>query len=133
ERRFWVLMSNAEKREKAYYDRLWSWTFNNLGIVLNWFLVRDLAGFSHTAEPPMTEGRATMIEAGRSELELEIAGGIEDREPPFQFDLVELDTVKKFCRDKLGQSGAKVVQTLHALRRLNLRQHKFTENGNTIK
>ena len=133
ERRFFVLASRAEPKDSSYYDHLWNWSEKHPGVVLNWLLSRDLSKFSPTDRPPQTDGREAMIEASRSELEIDMADRIGNHEPPFRFDLVELKSIDEFYRNLMGHSVKGVRQTMHVLGCQNLFQHKLVDAGATQK
>jgi len=55
-RRFLVIFSRAEPRDKAYYDALFSAIYNGAGWIEDYLLARDLKDFTPHGPAPKTEG-----------------------------------------------------------------------------
>lgn len=79
DRRFFVLR-NGHPRETEYWQEVRDWMDNdeNMAAFHQWLSTEvDLAGFSPFAPPPKTEGKSTMVEAGRSDLDRAVDLAIE--------------------------------------------------------
>jgi hypothetical protein len=69
DRRFFVLLSEADKRDPSYYQRLAvDFYGNNSGWlkVASWLLKRDISKFNASQPPMQTDGKALLIDAQRS-------------------------------------------------------------------
>lgn len=90
DRRYFVVHSEAEPRDAAYYDAFFSWARESPSVALQWLLERDLSGFDPNKPPPMTLGKAAMIEASKPPLDAVLDELIEGRRYPFDADLIDL-------------------------------------------
>lgn len=90
DRRYFVVHSDAEPQDGRYYEALFRWIRENAAVGLHWLLARDLSGFDSNRPPPMTEGKAAMIEASAPPLEAVLRELIEAQAPPFDSDLIDL-------------------------------------------
>lgn len=130
ERRFFVVGTDADRREIAYYDQLWSWTERNYGVVLNWLLKRDLSKFNPNARPPMTAAKREMTASARPVVEGEIARMIAEYEPPFDRDLVKVKRVLQVLSGYMREANLSNVQRgLRANEAKNLGQKKALHQG----
>jgi len=131
ERRYHVVQRTQPKREQSYYDELWSWSMNNLGVIMNWLLKRNLSKFSADKAPPLTDAKRDMIEASRPIIETEIKEMIDDFTGPFELDLVEFKCVVTELRDLniREASNANVARAIAQLGGIKLRQRKANING----
>lgn len=130
DRRYFVVGTDAEKREDAYYDQLWGWTEKNYGVILNWLLKRDLSKFNPNSKPPMTAAKREMTQSSRPVVEAEIARMIAERELPFDLDLVEIKRVVRILSDYMREANLSSVQKgLKANGAKNLGQKKALIQG----
>lgn len=90
DRRYFVVHSDAEPKDGSYYEALFRWINDNAAAGLHWLLTRDLSSFDPNRPPPMTQGKAAMIEASAPPLEALLEELIEGRTPPFDNDLIDL-------------------------------------------
>lgn len=90
DRRYFVVHSEAEPRDAAYYDALFDWIRESPGVALHWLLARDLSDFDPNKPPPMTRGKAAMIEASKPPLDAVLDELIEGGRYPFDTDLIDL-------------------------------------------
>lgn len=105
DRRYFVLTSllrvidpnTGEQRPEwiQYFNNLWYWLDDCKGweAVCYYLLTRDVSKFNPKTAPPMTEGKADIIEQGRSGLETLIKDSIEKRAGPFKYDVMTTDTI----------------------------------------
>ncbi|AXT36523.1 hypothetical protein D1820_16885 [Phaeobacter sp. LSS9] len=130
DRRYFVVGTDAERRDVAYYNRLWGWTEKSYGVILNWLLKRDLSKFNPNAKPPMTAAKREMTQSSRPVVEAEIARMIAEREPPFDLDLVEIKRVLQVLSDYMREANLSAVQKgLKANGAKNLGQKKALIQG----
>ena len=139
DRRYFIVISDRAPKKTEYYKRLWSWTRQNVGVILNWLLSCDLSTFNPDAAPPETAGKRRMIEAGRSDVEVLVADAIAGNEHPFDHDLVELRAVWRAINDAYG-SGRGTLTTRPALTRamkaagaIDLGQKNGKIDGKTVR
>jgi hypothetical protein len=81
DRRFFVLLSEVEKRPFDYYQHLAvDFYQNNSGAlkVASWLLNRDIRGFNASQPPRQTEGKALMVEVQRSAMSVEMEEALTD-------------------------------------------------------
>ena len=125
DRRYFVLSSSlrifdpetGEQRPEwaSYFDALWSWLDDQKGWqhVAHYLLNRDVSQFNPKAAPPMTEGKAFIIEHNRTGTEAMIARAIEDRTGPFAQDALTIETLTEWLSTEgtsmLYQYGVKEV------------------------
>lgn len=97
DRRFWVYRWDTLPTTD-YFNALGAWFEDgeNIRHALRWVMDYDLSQFQHTSHPPMTAAKRQMIDAGKSEIELELIESIENREGPFRADVVAYVTVKQY-------------------------------------
>lgn len=130
DRRYLVTRSDAPAREPAYYKQLWSWTAKSYGAILYWLLNRDLSDFDPNAAPLVTDAKLEMMATGRPVVEAEIVRMIEDREHPFDLDLVEVKRVVLILRDYVREANLTTVRNaLKAIGAKNLGQKKAKDQG----
>ncbi len=133
ERRFFVIDSPAPRQPAEYFERLWSWTAGNYGVILNWFLSRDLGHFSPMVPPPETEGLRRVKEAGLSDVAIDMQGRIEHHETPFVFDIVEAETILNHYYREMGAGKNEVFKALKECGGDRKGQHKIIVDGEPIK
>ncbi|GEP12011.1 DUF5906 domain-containing protein [Methylobacterium gnaphalii] len=135
DRRYFIVISDRAPEAPDYYDRLWAWEAQHLGVILDWLLSRDLTGFKPDARPPATEGRRRMIDAGRSDAEVLVADLVADCAAPFQHDLVELAEVRRVISDILSDGRGTTItrpaltRAMRAIGAVDLGQKKGTVSG----
>ncbi len=99
DRRYGVLKSEAQAKDSAYYDRLWSWAEQpeSAQALLHYFLnERDISHFKPHARAPETQAKLDMIKASRSLLEQWVIEGIEDKCWPFNRKMV---VIRHLCAE----------------------------------
>lgn len=110
DRRYFVVHSEADPREPAYYDALFRWIRESPGVALHWLLARDISGFDPNKPPPMTRGKAAMIEASKPPLDAVLDELIEGGRYPFASDLIDLLTTLQAL---IGPGGPAVGLTVN--------------------
>jgi hypothetical protein len=100
DRRVFAWLSQAEKRDPAYYASLFEWFFAGPGkaMVFDFLLSRDLSTFNPKAAPPRTTGRTRLIENARSEAESFLSDALLSYSPPFVTDLCQATEVLQYLR-----------------------------------
>jgi hypothetical protein len=68
-RRFFVIFSRAEPREKAYYNNLFDCIENGAGWIEDYLMSRDLSSFSPHGPAPKTEGLQIVAMSSQSDLQ----------------------------------------------------------------
>ena len=94
DRRTCVLDSPVQKRPKEYYEHLFKWTKNNLGVVLHFLKSRDLKDFSAKDDAPMTEAKRLLLLETEDEATKLIRGLIECKHHPFKRDIISLEDIQ---------------------------------------
>ena len=100
DRRMFTWISQAQKREPAYYANLAQWFFegNGKAQVLHFLQQRDLSRFNPNAAPPRTQGRQRLVENSRTEAERFLREALDGGLPPFVSDLCTAAEVLQFLR-----------------------------------
>ena len=100
DRRMFSWISQAQKREPAYYAHLAQWFFEGEGKaqVLHFLQQRDLSRFNPNAAPPRTQGRQCLVENSRTEAERFLREALDGGLPPFLSDLCTAAEVLQFLR-----------------------------------
>ncbi|MBT8449529.1 MAG: hypothetical protein KJO69_07560, partial [Gammaproteobacteria bacterium] len=105
DRRYFVLSSNlritdpntGEQRQewRNYFSQLWYWMDQCHGweAVVYYLLTRDVSQFNPKAAPPMTEGKADIIEQSRTGVESLVVDSVQNVAGPFQKDVLTADEV----------------------------------------
>ncbi|MBL45733.1 MAG: hypothetical protein CMN71_13715 [Sphingomonadaceae bacterium] len=94
DRRFFVLDSPAEKRDREYWNTFHRWLEDNLGVIKHFIDAFDLENFNPHAAPPMTLAKEQLIASSRPPIVRELKHLIENAAWPFSRDVVTLDEVK---------------------------------------
>lgn len=100
DRRVFAWVSQAEKREPAYYGQLCEWFFVGSGksVVFDYLLRRDISTFNPKVAPPKTSGRTRLIENARSEADGYLFDALSSGSPPFVSDLCQATEVLRYLR-----------------------------------
>lgn len=106
DRRVFFLNSPAVARDRAYYDRLWEWSDENIGVIYRFLLDHDLRDFNPNSHAPMTEAKRQLIEDSRPPLDAELVEMIDQHVPPLHRDIVRSEDV----REALGYRGGDVAR-----------------------
>lgn len=106
DRRYCVIYSPAMPKPTEYYDELWEWTDNNIGVIFNWFMTRDLSSFKPHSHAPMTEGKKKLINESKTPLQSWLREQIDTEVFPFSGDLVCLRDVEEILPKYLSQISA---------------------------
>ncbi len=135
DRRFWVIKVKGT-RPASYYTNIWNWNDDdeNIGHLLRFLLDRDLSDFNYAEAPPMTRAKQEMINAGKSEIAIELEDAITGRTGPFAADIVGYTVVKEYIADRCnlvikGSVEGRLRQTYGKLTHL---LKKFTEPMTTV-
>lgn len=111
DRRFMIIASEAEPREKAYYQGLCDW-YDEGGAALTarYLLDLDLEGFDALGQAPGTQAKIEMRKQSRSRLEEWVEDGMEQGakygDGPFGPALIALDDLRRSIPDEVfGNAG----------------------------
>lgn len=118
DRRYFVLTSHIRVTDEYgqqtpdwanYFSQLWYWMDVQQGwrAVVGYLMARDLSHFNPKAAPPMTEAKRTIIDLGRTPLEMLLRDLIEARAGIFADDYVSSGQIVAF----LATEGASLLQT----------------------
>jgi hypothetical protein len=93
DRRYFVWISKAKKREDSYYTDLMHWFEEEGGAeaVLHFLQQRDISEFNPNAPAPLTESKQRVIEQSRTALEAYLQEAFNAADAPFQCDLVAIN------------------------------------------
>jgi hypothetical protein len=123
ERRFFVLWSDAQPREPAYYTKLMAWyKAGGAAKAARWLLNRDVTAFDAKAPAPTTAAGEAMRQSTRSLLDEWIEDGIEHGEGVFSTNLVAVEEVRRMIPDEVaGRQAPTGARISSALRRAGAR------------
>jgi len=103
DRRFWVVYSEAKPRNAQYYDNLYRWLNSDGPRKLLWTLLHyDIRTWDFADRPPLTDAKQRMIEASKSPIEQCIIDAIEDKEGPFEADILDHRIAEQYVLGSLG-------------------------------
>ena len=128
DRRWFVVKSEAAKKNAAYYDTLIDAMDNRAGEVLHFFQSRDISAFRPGAEPPTTEAKRDMVAGCMSDLEAWIVEGLESGAAPFDGDITTVEDI----RDNIPRSMQGKFINAKRIARL-LREHGASPVGERIR
>jgi len=102
DRRFYVVWSAAQPLKPVWYERYYDWIHNSKGLenVLRYLMQMDLTGFSVRGNAPATQAKEEMRRAAASSIEGTIESAINEREGPFQIELLQVSDVEAFLKAK---------------------------------
>lgn len=103
DRRYFVIASERDKQPQDYYKALFGWIKTSPGVALHWLQSRDLSNFDPDKPPPITAGKAKMIQYSANKQKVLIETLIGEKEPPFECDLI---TIKEAFAALTGPIGA---------------------------
>lgn len=100
DRRWGVHVTDAPKMAAMDSQRLYAFLESNRapGVLREILFRRDLSQFNPAGEPPTTAGKKIAIAASRSPLADEILEAIDNRESPFDRDLVTIEDIRTFLQ-----------------------------------
>lgn len=95
DRRYLVMFSSAQPQQPEYYKHLFEWLEKpeNKSALLHWAENYDLSGFEAKGHAPKTTGRKEMISQVMSPFDQYIKSCLEERQWPFNSDIVSLHDV----------------------------------------
>ena len=93
DRRWFVIWSQAEPKEPAYYTAFAKWSAENAALVGSWLAQRDLSGFAAQGRAPMTAAKKEMRFAAMGSLDFWVHEAIANGQTPFETDLVSVEDV----------------------------------------
>lgn len=127
DRRVFSWISQATKREPAYYATLYQWFFEGegKGVVLNFLQQRDVSSFNPNTAPPRTAGRARLISNSLSEAERFLQEALESCSPPFASDLCTAREVLQYLRVHLVRATDADVRRFLRQHAIPLGQHRI--------
>lgn len=93
DRRIFLTYSGQPKRDKLYYDRLFSEGIRQAPALAYTLLHRNIEHFSPDAPPPVTTSKLGLVKASRPAAERELAALLDEQCAPFDRDLVQRQEV----------------------------------------
>lgn len=94
DRRFFYIRSDAERREKDYYQVSADWWQGNLDVIAGFLHTIDLSNFDRSAPPPETDAKAELRSASVPQLDEELMALMSDRRHPFVRDIGTIEEVR---------------------------------------
>lgn len=104
DRRWLVVFSEAQRREDAYYDRLFAFLRGDGPAAVKHFLLERKPGLNPKSVAPATAGKAMMRKRSLSDAEQYLDEMLEGHEGPFAFDLVRLDDLLAYVPNDLKRN-----------------------------
>jgi hypothetical protein len=103
DRRFFVINSKVEKRDRAYYDAIVDfYDAGGYALIASWLLARDVTAFNAKGEAPMTADKEEVRKGGRTAWEEFFEDGITDQTAPFEDDILCVEEVVASLPRALG-------------------------------
>jgi hypothetical protein len=90
DRRWYVIKSEAARKDDKYYEKFIKYCENNAGGVLQYLLDRDLSQFNHGALPSMTEAKQDIIDHSKSDFELWVKSELDGQNGLFVNDIISV-------------------------------------------
>lgn len=118
-RRFWVWFSDAAPKPPAYYDKLFSWSQDNIAAIYGWAKNYDLTEFNPEAPPPKTKHFKEMVSATAKPLQTFLLDQIEAMDWPFKKDLVIISDLLMALRTVPGMGKLSSIKLTNAMRDIN--------------
>lgn len=128
DRRFFVWRTQAPPRPPEAYADLVSWlNRGGDGIVLDFLLTRDLAGYSPHARPPATNSRTDLLTASLSPVEQFLRDAFNSGEPPLDRDVTTVRHVQEYLtrQTRYHPSPKEIGRILRALGATELGQKRI--------
>ncbi|CDM57415.1 DUF5906 domain-containing protein [Rhizobium favelukesii] len=131
DRRFFIILSEAEKRDPSYYQRLAvDFYQNNSGWlkVASWLLKRDIEDFNASQPPMQTEGKALLIDSQRTPVaraieEAVTTGAYKDRKAIRAEEIVNRASSEFSFMPGVQRHEVHGAQVVNELRNLGWRNH----------
>ncbi len=107
DRRYCFADSLVEPRSEEYYNRLWDWTKQNLGVILHCLQEWDLTGFNPKSHAPYTEEKGRLLQETEELHKKCLRKDIENNIGVFHKDIICLDEFMRhdiedvFCGKKV--------------------------------
>jgi len=93
DRRWFVVWSNAEPKDPAYYLEFAGWCVQNAVLIGSWLMQRDISAFAAQAPAPMTAAKAEMFSDALGSLDYYVNEAIANESAPFDTDLISVEDV----------------------------------------
>lgn len=128
DRRWYCLWTYADPMTAEKATRLWKW-YSKGGIeaIAYYLMSRDVSAFNPSATPPMTQAKATMLEASLSTAEAYIYGLVNSKQGPFANGVIG-SPMRRVIESMSASSPPNIVLTLEALH-IALKQAGWIERG----
>jgi hypothetical protein len=119
DRRFWVIGMTDKPKPAAYYNELFAW-LDGPGVqtLYSALLSRDLSGFDHAAQPPMTAAKTKMIDSTLTDIDRLILDAHSAEEDVFKYDLVPYELAKSWVKGKITDGFLDASTKMNITRRL---------------
>lgn len=131
-RRYWVWFSDVQPKKKAYYNKLFSWTKDNLASIARWAEDYSLNDFDPDAPPPKTESFFEMAEASERPLKSYLFEQLDANEWPLKSDIIVVSDLIHSLRGVPGLGKISTVHVSNTLRELGgvmLGQKRFEDGS----
>ncbi|WP_109261795.1 primase-helicase family protein [Hyphobacterium indicum] len=126
DRRFVVIRSESERPPSDYFDRFWSEGIQQCSAFLGFLMKRDVGHFDPNEPARMTAAKEALIEDSRPPIERVLEELIEEREVPFDRDLVQLKEIEREIKSRCGKTTDRAFRNaLKQLKIERLRQVKL--------
>lgn len=116
DRRFWIVRSEAARRDKDYYDRLFGEGLSQAGAFLHYLGMRDISRFNPSAPPPMTDAKAAIISDSRPRVEQVLRELLDSEHPSLCKDVVAVSHIRLLVQIETQSSRFSNNQLTEALR-----------------
>ena len=128
-----VLSSPMEPQTDGYYDALFEWIHSaEAPSAFRFMLEQRAPTLNPVGRAPMTDGKRTMREASKSDVELTLAQWLDERSGPFKHDLFRYDDAWDSLRSSVGGRITKAGVT-SALQRIGCVKHsRYTNTGGDL-
>jgi hypothetical protein len=129
DRRYWVWFSEAEPRDKEYYNQLFGWTKKCASDIYGWALNYDLSNFDPSAPAPETKHREEMEALSEDPIKAFIRRAIEEESWPMKYDLVIVRDLIEVIPSRFKISETKLSMVLKKVGALNLGQKRMKDGS----
>ena len=86
-----MIWSNAEAKDRSYYDAFAKWCKENAVLIGSWLAQRDISAFAAQAPAPMTAAKAEMFADALGSLDYFVNEAIANETAPFDTDLISVE------------------------------------------
>lgn len=131
DRRFFVLRSDVERRDDAYYKRLFDEGLQQAGGFIDYLSKVDISAFNPSAPPPMTQAKAAIIDDARPRVEQVLRDLLEREHPYLSKDVVAVSNLRsliQICDNRIVVSHSQLAEALREVGGVYLGQVRLGGN-----